>query len=89
MRLRRIDPPCGWLHHRHEVHGGLFRDMHRAAADYVDKKIGLEMPFVDVDLAGVALGPTLDQPRVPMPEDRNNPTAPIMVDITLRGPVGK
>ena len=42
---------------------------------------------VHVDLAGVAGGPTLDQPRVVMPEDRNNPTAPLMVDITLSGPV--
>ena len=84
----QMDVHRGWLHHRHELHGDMVRDLHRAAADYVDKKIGLELPFVDVDLAGVAGGPTLDQPRVPMPEDRNNPTAPIMVDITLRGPAG-
>jgi hypothetical protein len=55
--------------------------------DYAVKKMGIEGPVTTVDLAGVAGGPTLDQSRVPMPEDRNNPTAPIMVDVTLRLPV--
>jgi hypothetical protein len=81
-----MDLHRGWIHHRHELHGDVIRDLHRAAADYVAKKTGLEVPGVDVDLAGVAGGPTLDPQRVVQPEDRNNPTAPIMVDITLRGP---
>jgi hypothetical protein len=85
----QMDLHRGWLHHRHEVHGDVVRDAHRMMADWVDKKTGIEMPLVDVDLAGFAGGPTLDQPRIPMPEDRNNPAAPIMVDVTLRGPVGK
>lgn len=47
------------------------------------------MPAVDFDAAGVGLGPTLDPSRAVEPEDRSNPTAPFMVDITLRGPAGK
>jgi hypothetical protein len=82
-----MDLHRGWLHHRHEVHGDVVRDMHKAAVDYAVKKMGIEGPVTSVDLAGVAGGPTLDQARVPMPEDRNNPTAPIMVDVTLRLPV--
>jgi hypothetical protein len=85
----QLDVERGWVHHRHEYHGDKARDLHRAAADYIEKKTGLEVPFVDVDLAGVAGGPTLDPSRATQPEDRNNPTAPIMVDITLRGPRGK
>jgi hypothetical protein len=85
----QMDVHRGWLHHRHELHGDIVRDKAREAAEYVDKKTGLEIPFLDLDVAGVAGGPTLDQPRVSMPEDRNNPTAPIMVDITLRGPAGQ
>lgn len=81
-----MDLERGWLHHRHELHPGLVRDAYSMAADYIEKKTGLEVPFADTELPGVAGGPTLDQQRVVEPEDRNNPTAPIMVDITLRGP---
>ena len=81
-----MDLERGWLHHRQEVHGDVIRDMHKAAADYVARKTGgiVDVPGVDMDLAGVRLGPQLEQGRVPMPEDRNNPAAPLMVDITLR-----
>jgi hypothetical protein len=81
-----MDLERGWLHHRDELHGDLTRDAFRAAADYVADKTKLEVPFVDLDLAGLTGGPTLEQPRVAKPEDRNDPTAPLMVDITLRGP---
>ena len=81
-----IDPQRGWMHHRQEVHGDVVRDLHRAAADYVSKKTGgvVDVPFVDMDLAGVRGGPLLEQQRPLGPEDRNNPPAPLMVDITLR-----
>ncbi len=81
-----MDPQRGWMHHREEVHGDVVRDLHRAAADYVSKKTGgiVDVPGVDLDLAGVRGGPLLDQQRPLGPEDRNNPPAPVMVDITLR-----
>jgi hypothetical protein len=81
-----MDPQRGWMHHRQEVHGDVVRDMHRAAADWVSKKTGgvVDVPFVDMDLAGVRGGPLLEQQRPLGPEDRNNPPAPIAVDITLR-----
>jgi hypothetical protein len=84
----QMDVHRGWLHHRQEVHGDVIRDMHKAAADVISRKTGgiVDVPGVDMDLAGVRLGPQLEQGRVPMPEDRNNPAAPLMVDITLRGP---
>jgi hypothetical protein len=78
-----MDLQRGWLHHRHELHEGVVRDVFKMAEDYVAKKTGVEIPL---DVAGVAGGPTLDPQRPIQPEDRNNPTAPIMVDITLRGP---
>jgi hypothetical protein len=78
-----IDLPRGMLHHRHEVHGDVIRD----GFDFVAQRTKIDvLGGLDFDLAGAAGAPTLDQPRVPMPEDRNNPTAPIAVDITLRGP---
>jgi hypothetical protein len=78
-----MDLHRGWLHHRQEVHGDVVRD----GFDFVARKSQVDvLGGLDFELAGAAGGPTLEQPRVPSPEDRNNPTAPIMVDITHRGP---
>jgi len=79
-----MDLHRGWVHHTTElypeaVRGGV-HDMAKAAAE----KIGLDSH--GVDLPGVNFGPTLQESKVPMPEDRNNPEAPVMVNVTLRGP---
>jgi hypothetical protein len=78
-----MDMSRGMLHHRHELHS----DLVRGGFDFAAKKGQIDvLGGLDFDVAGAAGAPTLDQPRVPMPEDRNNPTAPVMVDFTIRGP---